>query len=75
MSYVVYVNHPTNKAMVHNINCGKYAARRREKTPNGYWCGPFNDYKKALEFAQTTQKKTIASCAFCCKGIYEFGEF
>lgn len=25
MSYVVYVNHPTNKAIVHNTLCGKWS--------------------------------------------------
>ncbi len=72
MSFVVYVNHPNNKAIVHYVNCGKYTARRREETSNGYWRGSFNDYKKAMEFAQATQKKTIASCAFCCGDIDEF---
>ncbi len=35
--YVVYVNHPNNKAIVHDTDCGKYTNRRRDRTHNGYW--------------------------------------
>ena len=37
MFYVVYVNHPINKAIVHSTLCGKYTNRRRDKTINGYY--------------------------------------
>lgn len=67
MSYVVYVNHPNNKAVVHVSHCNRYQHRRRNKTLNGYWKGIFVDFKEAMEFAQSTRKKNIDCCAFCCR--------
>jgi hypothetical protein len=68
MPYVVYVNHPNNKAIIHNEGCHKYRNRRRNETHNGYWKRSFNNFKEATEFAQSTQKGTIDYCAFCCGG-------
>lgn len=65
MAYVVYVNHPNNKAIIHSDSCHKHKNRRRDETHNGYWKGLFNDFDEANEFAQSTQKKTIDRCAFC----------
>ena len=31
MAWVVYVNHPNNKAIVHSDSCHRYRNRRREK--------------------------------------------
>jgi len=67
MGYVVYVNHPNNKAIVHDENCSRYRNRRRDQTHNGFWKGIFESYEKALEFAKSTGKRTIDSCAFCIK--------
>lgn len=65
MSYVVYVNHPTNKAIVHSTLCGKYTNRRRDKTINGYWPETFKNFKDAMSYAKATSKKHIDTCAFC----------
>ena len=67
MGYVVYVNDPTSKAMVHDTRCGKYTGRRRDKTIHGFWSEKFNDLKKALNFAKNTGKKNVDTCAFCIK--------
>jgi len=69
--YVVYVNHPTNKAIIHTTTCGKFTRRRRDKTLNGYWSivehEPFKTIEDAREFAKKTGKKNIDTCAFCIK--------
>jgi hypothetical protein len=65
MACVVYVNNPTNKAMVHKTSCYKYLNRRRDKTPNGYWIKPYTDFKGALAFAQSTGKKILDTCSIC----------
>ncbi len=69
MPYVVYVNHPNNKAIVHTTTCGKYTKRRRDKTHNGYWSiverEPFETIEEAMSFARSTGKATVDSCAFC----------
>jgi hypothetical protein len=67
MSYVVYVNAPTNKAIVHNTSCGKYKSRKRDKTPHGYWTEPFSDLESACNYANSTGKKNVDTCSFCCK--------
>jgi hypothetical protein len=66
MTYVVYVNHPNNKAIVHNTECGKYQSRKRDRSHNGYWTETFSDIDSAWSFAQSTGKKTIDTCSFCC---------
>jgi len=69
--YVVYVNHPTNKAIIHTTICGKFTSRRRDKTFNGYWSitehEPFKAIKDAQEYAKKKGKKNIDTCAFCIK--------
>ncbi len=67
MPYVVYVNTPTNKAIVHDTSCGKYQARKRNRTSNGFWTQPYSDFATAWQFAQSTGKKTVDTCAFCCE--------
>lgn len=71
MKYVVYVNHPTNKAIIHAITCGKYTKRRRDKTLNGYWSiveeEPFAGIEEARKYAERTNKKNIDTCAFCIR--------
>lgn len=72
MPYVVYVNHPTSGATVHNTSCGKYIYRRRGKTKNGYWSDavgepPFETLEEALAYANDTGKVHIDTCAFCIK--------
>lgn len=69
--YVVYVNHPNNKAVVHTTICGKFVSRRRDRTLNGYWSiiehKPFKAIKEAQEYARKTSKKNIDTCAFCIR--------
>nr|QNO55459.1 hypothetical protein DEIOECNE_00009 [Methanosarcinales archaeon ANME-1 ERB7] len=44
--YVVYVNHPNIKAIVHDTDCGKYTNRRRDRTHNRYW-SDFEPFEEA----------------------------
>ena len=71
MGYVVYVNHPTNKAITHATTCGKFTERRRDKTLNGYWSivesQPFKSIEEAQKYAERTGKKNIDTCAFCIR--------
>lgn len=46
MFYIVYVNHPTSKAMVHSTDCWKYTKRRRNKTIHGYWSKTLKIWRK-----------------------------
>lgn len=67
MSFVVYVNYPNNKAIVHDTSCGKYTARKRNRSHNGYWTEPFSDFEGAWQYAVTTEKKIVDTCSFCCE--------
>lgn len=71
MKYVVYVNHPNNKAVIHSTICGKFTNRRRDNTLNGYWSiketKPFETIEEAQSYAEKTNKKKIDTCAFCIK--------
>ncbi len=65
MNFVVYVNHPNNKAIIHSTDCGKYLSRKRNKTHNGYWTEPLASLEIAVNYAKSTGKKIIDTCAFC----------
>jgi hypothetical protein len=65
--YVVYVNHPNNKAIVHDTDCGKYTNRRRDRTHNGYWSETFKSFEEAWNYAKSTGKRTVDTCAFCIR--------
>lgn len=65
MKFIVYVNHPTNKAIIHNVDCHKYKNRKRDKTINGYWSDMFMDFESAKKFAVSRGKKNVDTCAFC----------
>ena len=67
MGYVVYVNNPTSKAMVHDTKCGKYTSRRRDKTIHGFWSDIFENLEEALSFAKNSGKKNVDTCSFCIK--------
>lgn len=67
MSFVVYVNNPNNKAIVHNTECTWYIIRKRDVTHNGYWINPFGTFKEALNYAKGTQKARVDTCSYCIK--------
>lgn len=71
MEYVIYVNHPNNKAIVHSVDCGKFVYRRRDRTHNGYWSivdhEPFETISEAISYANKTSKRNIDTCAFCVR--------
>lgn len=65
MGYVVYVNHPVSKAMIHDEKCTCYRNRKADQTPDGFWEDIFESYEEALQFAKSTGKRYIGSCTFC----------
>lgn len=67
LGYVVYVNHPNNKAIVHDETCSKYTNRRRNQTHNGFWTEPFESFEEAMKFAKTTGKRRTDTCALCIR--------
>jgi len=67
MGYVVYVNHPVSKAMIHDEKCKYYRNRKADQTPNGFWKGIFESYEEALQFAKSTGKRNIGSCTRCIR--------
>lgn len=64
MNYVVYVNHPNNKAVVHSTSCGKYINRRRDKTVNGFWSETFETLEEALDYERKTGKRELTLMLF-----------
>ena len=64
--YVVYVNKPNNKALVHAEACGHYLARVSDNTVNGYWSGPYPTLDAGLAFAKSTGRSRVESAKGCC---------
>jgi len=67
VGFVVYVNFQNNKAVVHNVTCWVYRHRKRDRTVNGFWSEIFESFETSLEFAKSTGRKKVDSCAFCVK--------
>ena len=68
IEYFVYVNHPNNKAVVHNSNCSFFLVNKvGMQTENGYWQGPFSTLNDACNFAKSTGKQTVKCCEICLK--------
>ena len=65
MSYVVYVNHPTDKAFVHEAEYWRSVRRQADRTANGYWADEFGAQEAALAFARSTGKGNVR-LAKCC---------
>ncbi|TRO51108.1 hypothetical protein E2P63_05235 [Candidatus Bathyarchaeota archaeon] len=49
-NYVVYVNHPNNKAFIHSTTCGYYIHRKSIDVKTGYWSTVFKTRKDAEAF-------------------------
>lgn len=72
MSFVVYINYPTNKATVHSTDCHIYRNRQAQQTKNGHW----TDHFSCLEDAQThaaNEGRQTNTCAFCLGEIAHEG--
>ena len=69
MTFYVYVNDPTNKAIVHEGRCGHCNSGQgvtgRSATHNGRWLGPFDTQTMALEAAHATGRRVVDVCARC----------
>ena len=63
--YVVYVNHPTNRATVHHIECCYYVHRKADRTRNGYWSPTCGTLQEAMIYAHGTGKATVRTCKVC----------
>ena len=71
MSYWVYENYPTNRALVHEGNCrfcneGRGARGRGRSTANGQWHGPFLNLEAAIVHANRTGRDFAGECQRCC---------
>lgn len=65
MSFVVYVNHPTSKARIHESMCRHYQNREKEDTRNGFWSKKFKTFEEAKAYARASGKKVKDSCYHC----------
>ena len=53
------MNHPNNKAIVHDTDCGKYTNRRRYRTHNGYWPETFERFEAAWNYVKGIGKRML----------------
>ena len=65
MTYVVYINHPNNKAIIHSINSTWFIKRKRDSTHNEHWSEPIDDFETAKAFKKNTGKAMVDTCAYC----------
>ena len=69
--YWVYVNHPNNKAIVHEAACSHCNDGRGmvddKSRWNGEWRGPFRDASVALKKANESGKRNIRLCGHCAR--------
>ena len=71
--YWVYVNHPNNKALIHEAECsfcndGRGMADDKSRW-NGEWHGPFAEPSAALSKANTFGKNDTRWCGHCTRRI------
>ena len=69
--YWVYVNHPTDKALVHEAGCsfcndGRGMVEDKSRF-NGEWHGPYDEPGAALRKARGTGKSTVRWCGHCAR--------
>lgn len=71
MRFWVYVNHPNNKALVHEASCSHCNDGRGmtdDKSDfNGEWQGPFDRSSAAEARARASGKSTVRWCGFCAR--------
>ena len=68
MGYVVYVNHPTSTATVHDATCRYYRHRVAHRTMNGHWKVGFATLDDAMAYARSTRKRRVRTCSVCLAG-------
>lgn len=69
MGYVVYVNHPTSTATVHDANCRYYRHRVADRRRNGHWQTGFANVEEAMTYAQSSGKRRVRACRVCLPGL------
>ena len=73
MSYVLYINHPTKKARLHNEDCSKLYQHDCSNGDNGDY-KYYNSYDKAWKKMDKLERKgyDCADCYYCgADGEYE----
>ena len=64
--YVVYVNHPNDKALVHSASCSRFTNRKADILATGYWSSAFDTNEAALSYAHATGKTRAERAKRCC---------
>ncbi len=68
MAYEVYVNHPNNKAIIHDAACRtlrQHGGVSSTYPPSGYYSGVIEDLDEAWAFARGTNKAEIRTHRVC----------
>lgn len=73
--YVVYVDHPADKAVVHSVDCVRFVGRKRDRALDGYWSvverEPFETLDEAISYARRTGMKDVDTCVLCISRLKE----
>ena len=65
--YVIYVDDPTNRSRIHNIDCRWYVNRKAETLSDNYWLyGPYT-LEEATETERDVGKKDSGFCGTCIR--------
>ena len=71
--YWVYVNHPNNKALVHEAACSHCNDGRGMTDDklrwNGEWHGPFAEPSAAMKNAGASGKRNVRWCGHCARRL------
>ena len=69
--YWICVDHPTNRAVIHEADCGfcnDGRGMKDDKDPESIeWLGPFSDADDAETHARATGKDTVRWCGHCAR--------
>ncbi len=66
MNYVVYVDKPDSKALVHEAACRYYFNRKTTIPEDGGWSTLFRSKEEALAFATSTGMHDARLAMRCC---------
>ena len=69
MTYWVYENYPTNKAVVHRATCSYckngLGLHKVGNVTSGKWHGPYSDAASARDKANRTGRADVRDCKVC----------
>ena len=72
MPYEVYVNHPNDKAYIHDANCRflrQHGGVSRANPPTGRYSGVIEDLDDAWQIALAANKAETRTCTVCLGNI------